>query len=165
MLWIAGDCGFLEMGTMVAAPGTFPCLCFWIACLLRGYVRPRSKCEGRRASQQKRPINKDLPHQQSCSRGDACHSPLPHNHAFPTQSLSICPAIPPSPGAPCWFALEEPQLPGRILQQQGSRMAPVPNFPSQSRVGLSVEVKKNTLTIYEQEPSIKSSGWFSRQHV
>lgn len=100
------------------------------------FMRPRSKSEVRRTSQQKRPNNKDLPPQQSCSRGDTCHSSLPHNHDFLTLRLSICPAIPPSPRAPCWFPLEEPQLPGRPRQQQGPRTAPVPNFPSQARVGL-----------------------------
>lgn len=141
---IAGDCwdlGALRDGNYGSRFSALSRSVLLACCPLHGFIRPRSKGEGRRASQQKRSVNKDLPHQQSCGKGDACHSPLPHNHAFLTQRLSICPVIPPSLRTPCWFPLEEPQLLGRLLQQQGPQTTPVPNFPSQARVGLSHEVK------------------------
>lgn len=69
-------------------------------------MRPRSTREGRRISQQKRPLNKALLPPAERWQGGHCHSSLPHHHDFPTQRLSVCPAIPPSTGAPCWFPLE-----------------------------------------------------------
>lgn len=89
---IAGDCwdpGALRDGNYGSRSLALSMSVLLACCPLHGFIRPRSKCEGRKASQQKCSVNKDLPHQQSCGKGDACHSPLPHNHAFLTQRLSI----------------------------------------------------------------------------
>lgn len=75
---IAGDCwdlGALRDGNYGSRFLALSRSVLLACCPLHGFIRPRSKCEGRRASQRKCSVNKDLPHQQSCGKGDACHSP------------------------------------------------------------------------------------------
>lgn len=61
---MAGDCWRLRAprdGNHGSSSWDFSVSVLLDCCPLHGFMRPQSNCEGRRASQQKRPINKDLP--------------------------------------------------------------------------------------------------------
>lgn len=105
-LGVAGDRELLGMGTVAAVPGPFPCLVSWPAALCLIHETKKHK-GGKKDCSAETPPKQSLTPTSKRQQGGHCHSSLPHNHDFPTPRLSVCPAMPPSPGAPCWFPLEE----------------------------------------------------------